>query len=143
MAAQAQAQATPLVLGQVHFKDLAHLDRRLGVVIVVLLDQTPLIETKPPSESAQVASGIEVTTALGEVTSLHLSDHMWPDLGALTELLDAESGLDASSSQLDAEAVNACRTHGGLIRPGGLSVIINCRQINARIRALGQLHDGE
>ena len=130
MAAQAQAPVTSPVLCQIHLKDLAHLNRRLGVVFVVLLDQALLIKTEPPPESAQVATGIEVTTALGEVTSLHLSDHMWPDLGALTELLDAESGLDASSSELDTESVNDCRTREGLIRNGRLSAIICCSQVN-------------
>jgi hypothetical protein len=86
---------------------------------VIFANQWFRLNSDCPGNTADMATGIEVTTARGEITAFDAPDNRLPNAGSLTDLRNGETGLAASLRQsvTDAHAAPPLRC-GTAYRPG-------------------------
>ena len=76
---------------QLGLEDPTRVDRRVGVALVVGRQQGRRVDAQHPGQGAQVAAGVEVAAARGEVVDLDRLDDVGADPGALGQLVDGEA----------------------------------------------------
>ena len=86
---------------------------------VILVNQFLGLSSDRPGNTADMAPGVEVATACGEITAFDPPDNRLSNAGPLTDLRNGETGLAASLRQgiTDAHAAPPLR-YGTACRPG-------------------------